>query len=91
MDALPSNPFGQKPNPLWRRALLWINTSHVPKPYAAIAGAVGPIAALFLTAGDGLDKATRLVIVASLTTIPPVDVEVWWRARERRRAGHLAA
>jgi len=86
VDGSASNLFGEKPVSSWRRAWRWINTERAPKRYARTAGAVGPVAGVFLTAGDGLDKPTRVFIVVSLTVIPPLVVEGWWRARERRRA-----
>ncbi len=43
-----------------------------PKRYAAPAGAVGSLSGLVLQGGDGLDKPTRVAIVAVLTLIPPI-------------------
>jgi hypothetical protein len=89
VDGSTSNPFGEKPESSWRRARRWTNTKRNPKRYARTAGALGPIAGLFLTSDDGLDKPTRLLILAGFTVIPPLAVEGWWRVRERRRAETL--
>jgi hypothetical protein len=78
------DPFGAKPVPWWRSLLRSGGKGRAPKRYAGAAGALGPIAGLALQGGDGLDKPTRLAIIAGLTFVPPLLVESLWRARERR-------
>jgi hypothetical protein len=84
MSGLASDPFGEASTPWWRS-----KKQHAPKRYAAVAGAIGSFSGLFLHSGDGLDKPTRLAIVAVLTFVPPFVVEYWWRARHRLRDEQL--
>jgi hypothetical protein len=65
----------EKPVPWWR-ALRRLGTERAPKRYARAAGALGPVAGLFITRGDGLDKPTRDVLVIGLTVI----LHCWWRS-----------
>ena len=88
MDGLTSDPFGETRAPWWR-SLLRSGKGHAPKRYATAAGALGPTAGLFLVSGDGLDKPTRIAIVAGLTFLPPWLVEVFWRRRKRRQEERL--
>lgn len=88
MSGLASNPFGEKPVPWWR-SLLRSGKGGAPKRYAAPAGALGSLSGLMLQSGDGLDKPTRVAIVAALTLIPPFLVERWWKGRERRQEERL--
>jgi hypothetical protein len=84
VGGLASDPFGEKPVPWWR-TLRRFGASRAPKRYARFAGALGPIAGLFITTGDGLDKSTREGLVLGLTVIPPLLVEIWWRRRKHRQ------
>jgi hypothetical protein len=77
------NPFGEKPVPWWRR-LHRSSKGRAPKRYAVVAGSLGPMAGFVIASGDGLDKPTRVALVAGLTLVPPSLVEVWWRRRECR-------
>jgi len=88
VSGLASNPFGEKPVPWWR-SLLRSGKGGAPKRYAAPAGALGSLSGLMLQSGDGLDKPTRVAIVAALTLIPPFLVERWWKERERRQEERL--
>jgi hypothetical protein len=81
---LAPDPFGEKPASWWRSLLRSGGKGRAPKRYAGAVGALGPITGIALQSGDGLDKPTRLAIVAGLTFVPPVLVEYWWRGRERR-------
>jgi hypothetical protein len=74
--------------PWWRR-LHRSSNGRAPKRYAAVAGAVGPMAGLLVTSGDGLDRPARGALVVGLTLLPPSLVEVWWRNRERHKAERL--
>jgi hypothetical protein len=75
--------------PRWRSLLRPGKKGRAPKRYAGAAGALGPLSGLVLQSGDGLDKPTRLAIVAGLTFTPPLVVEYWWRWRERRENERL--
>jgi hypothetical protein len=88
VSGLVTNPFGEKPVPWWR-PLLQSKKGGAPRRYAAPAGALGSLSGLVLQSGDGLDRPTRLAIVAGLTLIPPFLVERWWKGRERRREEQL--
>jgi hypothetical protein len=50
---------------------------------------MGSLSGLLLQSGDGLDKPTRVAVVAVLTFIPPYLVERWWKGRERRQEERL--
>jgi len=88
VDGQARDPFGETPAP-WSRSLLRLGKGHAPKRYATAAGALGPAAALFITSGDGLDRPTRVALVAGLTFIPPLLVEAIWRRRKRRQEERL--
>lgn len=88
-----SDPFGEKSSPWWRVAWRVLFSSggkpRAPKPFAAAAGALGPISGLLLHGVGGLDGPTRAAVFVGLTFIPPLVVERWWRERERRREEQL--
>lgn len=88
MAGLDADPFGEKSDPWWR-AFFRSGASHAPRRYAGAAGALGPLAGLVVASGDGLDKPTRAALVAGLTFVPPLLVEVWWRRRKRRQDERL--
>jgi hypothetical protein len=88
MSGVACDPFGGEPVPWWR-SLLRSGKGGAPKRYAAPAGAMGSLSGLLLQSGDGLDKPTRVAIVAVLTFIPPYLVERWWKGRERRQEERL--
>ncbi len=73
----------------WWRSLLRSGKGGAPKRYAAPAGAMGSLSGLLLQSGDGLDKPTRVAVVAVLTFIPPYLVERSWKGRERRQEERL--
>jgi hypothetical protein len=88
MSGVACDPFGREPVSWWR-SLLRSGKGGAPKRYAAPAGALGSLSGLLLQSGDGLDKPTRVAIVAALTFIPPYLVERWWKGRERRQEERL--
>jgi hypothetical protein len=84
-----SGPFGENPTRWWRSLLRSGRKSQAPKRHSAAAGVLGPLAGLVLQSGDGLDKPTRVAIVAGLTFVPPLVIEYWWRGRARREEERL--
>jgi len=79
------DPFGEAPEPLWRRLT---RASTAPKRYAVPAGAIGPLVALGLSS-RGMDASVTLVVIAALFIAPPTLVELGWKQRCRREGERL--
>jgi hypothetical protein len=74
------DPFGQAPEPLWRRLT---RESRAPKRYTVPAGAIGPLIALGVSP-HGMDLPAKLAVGGVLLLGPPALVEFWWKQRCRR-------
>ena len=67
------DPFGEAPEPLWRRLT---RASTAPKRYAVPAGAIGPLIALGVSP-HGMDLPAKLAVSCALFLGPSALVELW--------------
>jgi len=82
------NPFGEEPVPWWRLRRR-DRPNPAPKRYTIVAAGLGPMMRLLVEAPPGIDRSAWNAIVAGLTLIPPLVVELWWKRRCRTRAEQL--
>lgn len=84
-----ADPFGEAPEPWWRRMWRRERSASAPKGYAFAAGGVGSIAAFSLAQVPGIDHGAKVVLCALVTGLPPLLLETWWKPRHRRAAEQL--
>ncbi len=85
-----ADPFGEQPVSWWRR--VWQrreSSTHAPKGYARIAGGLGTLMGFGAADGQGMEHDVRVLVIAGVTVLPSVLLEVWWKQRSRRRAEQL--
>jgi hypothetical protein len=84
-----SDPFGEMPEPWWRRMWRRGTPAGVPRRYSVVAAALGPIAGLSLGAVHGIDHITKAALYAIVAGVPSWLLETWWKQRKRRESERL--
>jgi hypothetical protein len=85
-----ANPFGEQSVSWWRRLRQRRKRSaYAPKRYSVVAGGLGTFMGFGVAAFQGMDHDVRLLVIAGVTVLPSLLLEVWCKQRSRRRAEQM--